>query len=77
MTFDPRARKFNFQYVQSNNYTCNVQIHCPIIILDECLTLVASSANLPVVYIHEAGQVKGYPQTPDIREQCPCTEINK
>ena len=30
--------------------------------------LVASSANLPVVYnVHEAGQVKGYPQTPDIR----------
>ena len=30
--------------------------------------LVASSANLPVVYnAHEAGQVKGYPQTPDIR----------
>ena len=28
----------------------------------------ASSANLPVVYnAHEAGQVKGYPQTPDIR----------
>ena len=39
-----------------------------IIILEECLTLVASSANLPVVYnAHEAGQVKGYPQTPDIR----------
>ena len=36
-------------------------------ILDECLTLVASSANLPDVYIHEAGQVKGYPQAPDIR----------
>ena len=37
-------------------------------ILEECLTLVASSANLPVVYnAHEAGQVKGYPQTPDIR----------
>ena len=33
--------------------------------------LVASSANLPVVYnAHEAGQVKGYPQTPDIGGAC-------
>ena len=34
-------------------------------VLDECLTLVASSASM--YNAHEAGQVKGYPQTPDIR----------
>ena len=42
-------------------------------LLEECLTLVASSANLPVVYnAHEVGQVKGYPQTPDIYPRSPC-----